>query len=253
MGIFSKDKTKTTAQRYDALIEKAKSLSTDEFVKVLTILKSQPDSSAIKPEDLCVDILEMIVSNRAYSPSKYYQLFNQAEKLYEAIFFYDEETPNFDKLRLVFLEMYREKNIVDSRLFDLKLFNSFENKEKYLILGQALLSNPNPSNVFALLKDYGIKIREYMLDDDMFLSNLVKVATKLSNMTPENMSYAVEEEIENVKRQNGIYNVDPSKIAKVEQNIKEASQIINNGVDVLKQVDIKSDEIAKLAEDRGNS
>ena len=117
MGIFTREKTKTVAQRIDAIIDHIKStgnmLEADNFVTVLTHIRSNPEACGIKPIDLAVDILELIVNNPVYAISKYYQVFIQAEKLYEAIFRYDEDTPEFEKLRLIFIEMYREKNVVD--------------------------------------------------------------------------------------------------------------------------------------------
>lgn len=253
MSIFSKDKVKTVAQRYDAVIDKVKSSNgegeADRFLAALNLMKNQPESSAIKPDELCIDIVELIAMNRAYEPSKYYQIFCQAEKLYEAVFIYDDETPDFEKLRLIFIEMYRERNVVENKLFDLKLFNTFNDKEKYLLLCQAILSNPHPQLVFGAIKQYGVLIREYMLDDESYLGNLVRVATKLSNYSGDKIAEVIKAEYENVQRMNGIYNVDPVKIARVEQQIKDAEQTIENGVDVLKQVDTKSEYIAKLADD----
>ncbi len=252
MSIFSRDNSKTVIQRLDAVTDRLKSAgigNESEFVTAVNAIKKQPDACVIKPDDLCVDIIELIISNPINSPSKYYQILCQAEKVYQAIFIYDEATSDFEKLRMIFLEMYREKNVIDNKLFDLKLYDSFNDKEKYLLLCRALISNPNSSAVFAVIKDYGIQIREYMIDDDMYLGNLIKVATKLSNAVPEQMADIIKAEIENVMRMNGIYNVDPVKIAKVDQNIREASRIIENGEDVIRQVDEKSDYIAKLADD----
>ncbi len=252
MGIFVKDNVKTVPQRIDIIIDRLKAAgigAESEFVSVLNIIKRQPDSSAIKPDDLCADIIELIVANPKYSPSKYYQVFCQAEKIYQAVFRYDDASPDFDKLRLIYIEMYREKNVVENQLFDVKLYNSFNDKEKYLVLCQTLLDNPNYQAVFNTIKAYALKVREYMLDDDMYIAHLVKVATRLSFFVPEKMEDALKPELENIQRMNGIYNVDPVKIAKVESSIKEASQIIENGVDLLSQVDKKSVYIQKLSED----
>lgn len=253
MSIFSKDKTKTVAQRFEVAIDKVKSVNVngeaDRFLAALNLMKNQPDSSAIKPDELCIDIIELILENKAFIPSKYYLIFCTAEKMYQSVFIYDDETPEFEKLRLVFIEMFRERNVVDSKMFDFKLFSSFNDKEKYLVLCQAILSNPNPQVVFGAIKQYGILIREYMLDDEAYLGNLIRVATRLSNITPENIEATIKAEFDNVQRMNGIYNVDPVKIAKVEQQIKAAEQTIENGVDVLKQVDVKSEYISQMAEE----
>jgi len=253
MSIFSKDKVKTIAQRFDAVIDKVKSVNVngeaDRFLSAIQLMKNQPDASAIKPEDLCIDIVEMILENRAYIPTSYYPVFCQAEKMYEDIFIYDDETPDFEKLRLIFIEMFRERNVVDCKLYDLKLFNSFEDKEKYLVLCHAILSNPNPQPVFGIIKQYGLLIREYMLDDSSYLGNLIRVATKLCTSTTDKMPEVAKAEYENVQRMNGIYNIDPVKIAQVEQRIREAEQIIDSGVDVIKQLNAKSEQVNKLGEE----
>lgn len=254
MSIFSKEKEVTVAQRFSAAIDYVKSVGTGSvdagrFEDFLGTLKSQPDTSAIKPADLCADIVECIIHNRAYSSDKFMAIYKQAEMLYQAVFIYDDETPEFDKLRLVFLEMYRERGVVEAGLFDLKLFNTFNDKAKYLVLFQAICTNPNGRAVFGKVVEYGIEVREFMLDDDAYLNNLIKVATRLSRQTAEQMDGTIQEEMLNVKRMNGIYNVDPVQIAQVERNVSEASRIIASGVDVLSQVDEKGKYLVKLSDE----
>ena len=88
-----------------------------------------------------------------------------------------------------------------------------------------------------------------MMDDDAYLNNLIKVATRLSRQTADQMDATIAEEMLDVKRMNGIYNVDPVQIAQVERNVSAASQIIASGVDVLSQVDEKGKYLVKLSED----
>lgn len=254
MSIFSKDKVVTVAQRFDAAIDYIRSIGdgyeeAGRLEDVLSTFKSRPDASAIKPAELCADIVECIIHNKAYSPGKYLTLYNTAEMLYQAVFIYDDETPDFDKLRLVFLEMYRERGVVEAGMFDLKLFNSFNDKSKYIVLFQAICTNPNARDVFGKIVSYGLEIREFMMDDDAYLNNLIKVATRLSRQTADQMDATIAEEMLDVKRMNGIYNVDPVQIAQVERNVSAASQIIASGVDVLSQVDEKGKYLVKLTED----
>ena len=146
MSIFSKDKVVTVAQRFDAAIDYIRSIGdgyeeAGRLEDVLSTFKSRPDASAIKPAELCADIVECIIHNKAYSPGKYLTLYNTAEMLYQAVFVYDDETPDFDKLRLVFLEMYRERGVVEAGMFDLKLFNSFNGiKNMFTRLAEQLKS-----------------------------------------------------------------------------------------------------------------
>ena len=64
MGRFLKEKVKTPAQRFEALIERAEfnagNSVTDSFLMALKKMKSQNDTIVIRPVELCLDVLEEI-------------------------------------------------------------------------------------------------------------------------------------------------------------------------------------------------
>lgn len=255
MSRFSKEKVKTVSQRFDALIERAEYSSgnnvADSFIMALKKMKSQHDAVVIRPVELCLDVLEEIVFDNTtdFRPTtNYFMVLTDAEKMYKDIFVYDESTENFEDLRLIFLEMFTKNNIYANGLFDLKLFNSFDNKKKYVTLTQAIISGPDCREVFEAVKEYGVAIREFMLNDDMYLNNLVKMSEKLARKGARPAQELIDEELEAIRHMNGIYDVDPVRIARVEQNLADASRVINAGADIIKQADKKTEEMRKLTE-----
>lgn len=255
MGRFLKEKVKTPAQRFDALIERAEfnagNSVTDSFLMALKKMKSQNDTIVIRPVELCLDVLEEIVFDNTtdfHPKSNYFLALIDAEKMYKDIFVFDEETDNFETLRLIFIEMFTKNNIYINKMFDLALFNSFEDKRKYVTLCQAIIAEPGAKEVFNDIKDYGLAVREYMLNDDMFLGNLVKVAVKMARKGARTGEEIIQEELEAIKHMNGIYNVDPVSIAKVEQNLLDAKRVIAGGADIIKQTTVKTEEMRRLTE-----
>lgn len=255
MGRFIKEKVKTPGQRFDALIERAQfnagNSVTDSFVMALKKMKSQNETVVIRPIEFCLDVLEEIVFDNTtdFNPkTNYFLALTDAEKMYKDMFVFDEETPDFENLRLIFIEMFTRNNIYINKMFDIALFNSFEDKRKYVTLCQAIIAEPDCRGVFKSVRDYGLQVREYMLNDDMFLGNLVKVATKMARRGARPEEEIINEELDAIRHMNGIYNVDPVSIAKVEQNLADANRVISGGAEVIKQAGIKTEEMRRLTE-----
>ncbi|MCR5800248.1 MAG: AAA family ATPase [Lachnospiraceae bacterium] len=248
MGIFNKDKAVTPQQRFDALIDRAvlyeNAGGVDLFITALKRMKSNPETVIIKPVELCLDVLETIVfeNNGNFKPSDYLNTFNDAETIYKGIFNYDEETPNFDDIRLVFIEMFTTNNIYAHRMFNIKLYNSFEDKKKYVVLCQNIIIDPDSKRVFDLIKTYGVQIREFMISDDAYLANLVRVAHRLA-FNAAAAEDILKEEYDNVKHMNGVYDVDPVRIATVEQKLERAEGIVDACNEAIKEADTKTDVI----------
>lgn len=255
MAKLGKEKVKTPLQRFDALIERVQyskgNSVADNFILALKKMRNQSETVVMRPVELCLDVLEEIVFNNTvdFNPTtNYYTVLTDAEKMYKDIFIYDEKTDGFADLRLIFVEMFTKNNIYSNGLFDIRLFNSFDNKKKYMTLCQGIIAGPDCKEVFAAIKEYGIQTREFMLNDDMFLSNLVKVAEKMSRRGARPAEEIVDEELEAIRHMNGIYNVDPVRIARVEQNLSDAERVINAGADVIREAGKKTEEMRQLTE-----
>ena len=254
MGIFTKDKTKTPAQRFDALIAKAEAVSADKemdmFVMLLQRLKNQKEDLTIRPVELCLDVLETIlfVNDSDYRAADYLPVYYDAEKIYKEICVYDEFSEQFEDLRLILIEMFTTNGIYPNKMYDLRLFNTFEDKKKYVILCQNIIKGTNAKKVFGVIKEYGIQIREFMVGDEMYLNNLVRVAEKASQNSAANVDEIINEELDKIKHMNGIYNVDPVRIAKVEQDIKEATGIVKGGTEIIQQVTVKTEQLRQVAD-----
>lgn len=255
MAKLGKEKVKSPTQRFDALIERVQyskgNSVADNFILALKKMRNQNDTIVMRPIELCLDVLEEIVFHNTvdFSPmTNYYTVLTDAEKMYRDIFVYDEKTDGFEDLSYVFVEMFTKNNIYSNGLFDIRLFNSFDNKKKYVTLCQALIAGPDCKDIFAGIKEYGVQVREFMLNDDMFLSNLVKVSEKMARRGARPAEEIVEEELEAIRHMNGIYNVDPVRIARVEQNLSDAERVINAGADVIKQASKKTEEMRQLTE-----
>ena len=255
MAKAGKEKVKSPNQRFDALIERVQyskgNSVADNFILALKKMRNQNDTIVMRPVELCLDVLEEIVFHNTvdFNPTtNYYNVLTDAEKMYRDIFVYDEKTDGFKDLWHVFVEMFTRNNIYSNGLFDIRLFNSFDNKKKYITLCQALIAEQDCKDIFAGIKEYGVQVREFMLNDDMFLSNLVKVSEKMARRGARPAEEIVDEELEAIRHMNGIYNVDPVRIARVEQNLSDAERVINAGADVIKQASKKTEEMRQLTE-----
>ena len=127
MGIFAKKSKDERELKLDNLI---KSLLANPATYVrflgerLSRMVKSPETAIIKPVALYGDVVEMIIANRAnFEPKDYESALNYGETIYKEIFVYEEETPNFEELETIFIELFDTNSVVYKRSFNPAFFN----------------------------------------------------------------------------------------------------------------------------------
>ena len=176
MGLFGKKRSNTDSnqgRRLKNLIEEETNRE-DEDLTFLTYLYKVKDSEVepyIRPMSLFLDVVEMIMSNPVdFKSGDRLATVYRAERIYKEIFIYDEETPNAEELQRVFVELFDEGGAIAMDLYDSGLFRTFYDKSNYIYLVNSINMYPNLREVFTVLVDYGISVREYYIDDGEYLA-----------------------------------------------------------------------------------
>lgn len=216
------------------------------LVEKLERIKNGDEVSVIMPLSLVADFCETILRNSSFNLSNYFSIYKQAEDIYKFLFAQGEYSPSFAADRGVFLSLFDEGGPVSRGFFDNRLFCSFANKANYLNYVKLIVSYPHAAEIFAVIKEYGLSIREYMLGDESYLANLLKVSTKLSSVPSGSFSEVIKEETENIRRMNGIYDIDPVKMLRVEESVNRAADIVNRSYDLLKELDCKKNKLEEI-------
>lgn len=235
MGIFTKISKTDDQEKINDFFRKLNN-SKDETLKDLADkmddIRKNPSMQVIKPFSLYVDILEMIMSNNAdFSKYHYFDLVLEAEKIYKDIFTYDEETPDFENLCLVFLELFDENSAIKRKCFNVKFFNLFNNKLNYIKWLKSINQQANVLLVENHYISYGLKARSFFADEDMFTANIIDVTEKL--LCAVNPKLVIDAETKNIEHMAGIYNVDESLILNAEQHIDMAEKILDRSSELL--------------------
>lgn len=237
----------TPEERINKVVNKLSSGRSTEtakrLCKKLNDINGGKEESVIMPLSLVADTIETIMENPKNTMSTYYSDYNKAEDIYKKLFVYGENTREFEGLRVAFLKLFEEGGPIDNDMFDMGLLSSFTDKSNYFNLVNVLAANPHPKEVFAAIKDYGVQIREYMLGDESFLSNLCKVSVKLGGASLSSYQEIIKSETVNIERMNGIYDIDPVRLLEVEKSVNSASAIVNRAYDILKNLELKRQQI----------
>ena len=259
MGLFGKKRSNTDSnqgRRLKNLIEEETNRE-DEDLTFLTYLYKVKDSEVepyIRPMSLFLDVVEMIMSNPVdFKSGDRLATVYRAERIYKEIFIYDEETPNAEELQRVFVELFDEGGAIALDLYDSGLFRTFYDKSNYIYLVNAISVYPNLREVFTVLTNYGISVREYYIDDGEYLSNMIRVAKALSDAAPMQYESITSTELTKVQRMNGIYNLDAVDVARAEKQLQETRQIMDHSLDVITQVDQRTKQLQEVMEEVSNT
>ena len=242
-------KKETQTKRISRLIEELKRQRTDSLqgvIEVLERIKSGKGMPEVKPVSLYLDLIETIQEN-TLQPEHYATQLKSAEELYEKLFPFGEKTPDYEKTAEVYLVLVGEKGLLAKGYFDVLLFSTFEDKEFYLTLMRVLTTQKNGLKIFGKIKEYALEVREYFVDDVSYLSNILRVVGRLSSTSGEKYDDIVEEELLRLRRSNGVYDIDPVRLAQVEKNVSEAALIVEGGRNVLQNMDRKCQNMERLS------
>lgn len=220
----------------------------DDLVARLEYRKTHPNEGKINPLSLYLDVLETLWKRRTTKEEFVHQV-DAAEQIYEEMFALGPDTPGFKENAPVFLAMLSNNGAVSLGFFDLTLFSSFSDKMNYFLLVQAINESKNERAIFNRIVAYAPSAREYLVDDLVYLTHLLKVVTLLNKTINEKHEAVLAEEIARLRRSNGIYDIDPARLAQAEARVQEASSILDRGRDMLSALDDKCKSIWTLTEE----
>lgn len=242
-------------------------LKTEKLIKRLTIspeaytraigerllsYTKNPETLVIKPIELCADCIEMIVENREnYEPKDYNEVFMKGQRIYKEIFPFDEATPDFEKLEMVFLEMFDVNGVISRNCFNITLFNLFTDKFNFLKWADSTGYYNNVSELGSAFIPYVTAARGYYADEDMFTANIISVFLKMQ-ASPDIMA-VYHEELSKLEHMAGIYRVDEARILKAEQKLDTADALIAKSNHILGVVDDRVkmiDDVTKQSFDK---
>ncbi|MBO4616392.1 MAG: hypothetical protein J5717_03505, partial [Lachnospiraceae bacterium] len=169
-------------KRLDDLIEvlQKRSQKSSALLRVIAELKQVEDGKKepdIKPLSLYVDTWDVIRSSRV-DASKYDLLMENAKKIYDDVFTLGEHTPDFDMKAIFYRNIIHEDGALLTggyvgASFDYNLFASFADKNNYQVLIRAIKKSDAADKVLDAVSTYGLRVREYIIDDYGYLSNLL--------------------------------------------------------------------------------
>ncbi|MCR4598288.1 MAG: AAA family ATPase [Acetatifactor sp.] len=210
--------------------------------------KNGKSAPTIQPLSLYLDVLEIIRESRV-SAAVCRSLINNAEVIYENLFPLGENTPQFEANAEIFRLLAGENGLAMKGFFDASLFASFTDKSHYLTLIQMIAVQKQANKIFDKVSSYALEVREYFYDDIGYLTHLLKIVAKLSESSPDAYDQVTEQELLHVRRSNGVYDIDPVRLAQVEKNVKQAALTVENGKNALQMLERKSNSIIQLTEE----
>ena len=207
--------------------------------------KSKPE---IKPLMLYVEVIDSIRQSTVL-PSALLGMIHNAEAVYNDLFVLGEKTPDFDNTVAIFKGLIGVEGLIARGLFDLGLYSTFSDKTNYLCVAQVISNLKDATAIFNKIRNYGLEAREYFVEDTGYLANLLKVIGRLNATRPSNYEAAMENELANLRKNNGIYDVDPVRLAEVEKNVSRAELTIESGKNMLELLDRKCQTLKRVTDE----
>jgi hypothetical protein len=247
VGDFGKDTTiqKRLNKIIEDLAKKPQNDSLERFVDKLEDVRNGKEDYKIKPLPVFLDVIEVIKDGTA-STTSYESMLQRAEAIYDDLFILGPDTPNFEYNMAIYKSLIRENDMVLRDYFDLSLYYTFSEKKNYLTLIQAIAPMKNARQIFEKVRGHAMNVRELLIDDYAYMTHLLKVTEMLGQISPEDYDKALESELSRMRRNNGIYDVDPVRLAQVEKNVHEAALTIESGKNILEMLDRKCQSIERL-------
>lgn len=255
MGIFSNWNNKDDKQAHSDAFLKSLEKHSDRYVREiytrLADYKSRPAMAVMKPFYLYTDCLEMMFGNlKDFKPEQYFECLDYAEEIYKAVFAYEEQTPNFDELCLIFIELFDEDSAVAKHCFNQTFYNLFTDKHNYIKWLRGLAKYKNIAGKEKYYVPYGVKARAFFFDEDQFTAHMVDITTGLLVSSAPAEFYA--KALIDVEHMAGIYNVDETRILNLEQHIAATEGVLERSMEILNAAEARLqtiDSVTKTAYD----
>lgn len=230
-----------------------KSKALDRTIAELKKVLEGDKEPEIKPISLYIDTWEAI-GNTNITASRYDIVWENAKRLYDDVCLGGLTTDDFEARAALYKEIIKEEGALltngyvgDS--YDYNLFASFADKTNYLILIRAVKKTQTPDKMMDSLAEYGLAVRQYIIDDYGYLSNLLGMVKKLTAANSDNYPDIVRAEISAVERSNGVYDISPERLSLVEKNVSTAQAVVSSGKELLESIEIKCKSLETLADE----
>lgn len=199
------------------------------FGSYLSNFKKNISSVEIKPLSLMAETVEAIQSNtKNFNIVTFGEAYEEAIKAYKHIFYHEEGTPDFDILRIVYLELLEEDGLLARGLFSETFYDCFSDKQNIIRFYQSVKSNIEADEKWESAVDYASKIRKFYFDDDSFMAAFRSFIETTQQMPIESIKSYAQTEVANLSRMNGCYNVSPADIAQTEYNLKQMESLVEH-------------------------
>ena len=217
-------------------------------ISTLERVKSGKEDPKIKPLTLYLDIIDLL-REQAVLKSDFFSLLHNAENIYDNLFQYGVETPEFENTVEIYKVMIGENGLVLRGFYDPFLFSSFCDKHYYLTLIQVISNQKNAQRLFEAIKGHALEARQYLVEDVGYLTYLLRVVSKLCKTSTDAYGAVLSEELLKIERSNGVYDIDPVRLAQVEKNVQNAALTIESGKNILQSMEIKNRDMERILQE----
>ncbi len=246
MGFFNRTVGKSENNDADVLCRKIEMAERADSAKLVAMVKdyeNNPDKLLIKPLNLFLDVLEMILANRV---EPVIDVLRYGEWVYPYVFVYDEATPDFANLKNMYLDMFDVKGIIAKRVFEPKLYSLFRDKSNFIRWASVIPMKNAFLKKGKSIVEFAMKTRAYFPDEDSFTVNLMYVTDKY--LTGEADEKIFEESLSERRRMAGIYEVSEERILSAEQKIADVQRAAGAMKDSLELVEKRAQTLNEISE-----
>jgi len=197
-------------------------------------LKEHPEYRVIDSFELYASAVNIMITSSPIRSDKYVETMAYGEKVYDAMFPYEERTPDYENLTTIFLEMFDKDGVIARRLFIDRIYDIFSDKFNYMKwVNNVKINDIEVINAFVI--PYAVEARSYFLDEECYLANLIDVTWKIQSSADKKTT--VDEELEKIRRMAGIYEVNEAVLLDSVRKIEMAQVLHKKVVELTKVVE----------------
>lgn len=234
MGLFSraeKDADTEIINDVERILRDHDNPEVKDFYSRYMFLKNHKDFCKIEPFSLYASAIRVLVLASDVSPKNYKSTMEYAEEVYAQMCPYEELTPDFGNISVIFLEMFNKNGIIPTRTFNSTIYDLFNDKFNFMKWAKNVSLTDDVLEYF--VKPYAVEARIYFLDEDCFTANLIDVTGKLIASADKQAVY--DTELEKIYHMAGIYDVSETSLIDAVGKIK-AAELLHDKIEALMKV-----------------
>ncbi len=224
------------------------------FGEYLVNIKKNQNEIIIQPLSLFADTLDVMRSNpQSFKPSNFEKAYKVAVNVYNLMFYHGEETPNFESLRIVYLELFEDNGILSRNLFSKAFYDCFSDKQNLIRFYQSTSGIIEPGDKWKATLDFASESRKLYFDDDSFMAALRSFVASTGSLSVEGVKAFAKDEIDKLYRMNGIYNVTAADIAEVDLKLSQINDLVARAQLLKEELDSSTESLKKTANEAANA